>query len=412
MAIENVAGQKSETAAAEAGRGYWLAQMLRIGEPVLNALAERRLRRDMPVECASLGTEASAEALDELRTDRAKYTHLEALGRLLSGMAPWLEQKAAADAEEERLRARLAELARAAVDAGTDPASPDAMNFDEGGQPIVDAAFLALALLRAPVELGERLEPRVRSNVAAALKRTRTRKPVFSNWLLFSAIIEAALLKLGESDWDRMRIDYALKQHEQWYLGDGTYGDGPEFHFDYYNSFVIQPMLVELLEAVRGQEAEWDAMQPEIESRACRFAAIQERLIAPDGSYPPLGRSLAYRFGAFHSLAQSAWRDRLPAGVSAGQVRSALEAAVRRTLDMPGNFTAEGWLTLGFCGHQPGIAERYISTGSAYLCAAVFLPLGLEAAHPFWSGPEEAWTSRKAWAGQAFPIDSALKRHI
>jgi hypothetical protein len=390
------------------GRAYWLAEMLRIGEPVLQALAERRLRRDMPVECADVNA-ASGETLDELRADRAKYTHLEALGRLLSGMAPWLERAGAADVEEEQQRVRYAELARAAVDAGTDPASPDYLNFDEGGQPIVDGAFLALALLRAPTELGERLEPRVRSNVVAALKRTRTRKPVFSNWLLFSAIIEAALLKLGERDWDRMRIDYALKQHEQWYLGDGAYGDGPEFHWDYYNSFVIQPMLVELLDAVRGQEADWEAMQSAVEARACRYAAVQERLIAPDGTYPPLGRSLAYRFGAFHSLAQSAWRDRLPDGVSAAQVRSALEAAIRRTLEMPGNFTPDGWLTIGFCGHQPGIAERYISTGSVYLCAVAFLPLGLEATHPFWSGAAEPWTARKAWAGQQFPIDSALK---
>ncbi len=26
-----------------------------------------------------------------------------------------------------------------------------------------------------------------------------------------------------------MRIDYAVRQHEQWYKGDGTYGDGPDF---------------------------------------------------------------------------------------------------------------------------------------------------------------------------------------
>jgi hypothetical protein len=30
-----------------------------------------------------------------------------------------------------------------------------------------------------------------------------------------------------------------LRQHEQWYRGDGIYGDGPEFDWDYYNSFVM-----------------------------------------------------------------------------------------------------------------------------------------------------------------------------
>ena len=37
-----------------------------------------------------------------------------------------------------------------------------------------------------------------------------------------------------------------------WYKGDGVYGDGPPFHWDYYNSFVIQPMLLNIL-ATRSQ---------------------------------------------------------------------------------------------------------------------------------------------------------------
>lgn len=392
-------------------RDYWLEQLLAISDPVLEALAGRRLKERMPIECAETVGANEAEraaAKAALLADRAQYTHLEALGRLLSGMAPWLANRELAGTEEE-MRSHYAALAREAIDAGTDLASPDYMNFSEGFQPIVDAAFLAQAILRAPVELGEKLAQRVKSNLIAALKQTRTRKPVFSNWLLFAAIIEAALFKLGESDWDPMRIDYALKQHEQWYLGDGAYGDGPEFHWDYYNSFVIQPMLVDLLAAVGDQYEEWDAMRTTVADRARRYATVLERLIAADGTYPPIGRSLAYRFGAFQSLAQSALLDALPAGVSAPQVRCALTAAIRHTLDMPGNFTPEGWLTIGFCGHQPDIGERYISTGSLYLCSEVFLPLGLPREHPFWSGAEEAWTSKKAWSGQAFCIDTALK---
>ncbi len=388
-------------------RKYWLEQMLAISDPVLNALSERRLKERMPIECAEIPG-ASAKEKEELFADRATFTHLEALGRLLSGMAPWLENQLSTGAEEET-RSRYAELARAAIDAGTDPESPDYMNFSEGLQPIVDAAFLAQAILRAPVELGQKLEPRVRANVVAALKQTRTRKPVFSNWLLFAATTESALFKLGESDWDSMRVDYALKQHEQWYLGDGAYGDGPEFHWDYYNSFVIQPMLVDVLAAVGDHYAEWDAMRPTIVSRAQRYAEVLERLIGPDGTYPPIGRSLAYRFGAFQSLAQSALLDTLPKSVSGAQVRCALTAAIRRTLEVPGNFTAEGWLSIGFCGHQPGVGERYISTGSLYLCSEVFLPLGLPDTHPFWSSAAEPWTSKKAWSGQAFGLDTALK---
>ncbi len=121
----------------------------------------------------------------------------------------------------------------------------------------------------------------------AALKATRTRKPVYSNWLLFSAMIETFLYRVGE-DWDQMRVDYAIRSHENWYIGDGVYGDGPDYHADYYNSFVIQPMLVDILDAVHALDPEWAAIRERALLRAFRYASQLERLIAPDGTYPPL----------------------------------------------------------------------------------------------------------------------------
>ena len=139
-----------------------------------------------------------------------------------------------------------------------------------------------------------------------------------------------------------------------------------------------------------------------------RYAAVQERLIAPDGSFPAIGRSLAYRFGAFQLLAQMALRRALPEGVSPAQVRGALTAVIRRTIAAPGTFDADGWLRIGFCGHQPGVGESYISTGSLYLCAVGLLPLGLPPADEFWSAAPQPWTSVRAWSGEAFPIDHAF----
>ena len=117
------------------------------------------------------------------------------------------------------------------------------MNFSTGQQPIVDAAFLALAVLRAPTELWLKLDAVTQRNLVEALQATRVILPGYSNWLMFSAIIETALALMGVW-WDRTRIDYAVRSVEGWYEGDGTYGDGPTFHWDYYNSFVIQPMLL------------------------------------------------------------------------------------------------------------------------------------------------------------------------
>ncbi|WP_261301289.1 DUF2264 domain-containing protein [Paenibacillus andongensis] len=379
-------------AAAGNDRAYWLATMLRIADPVIKALASRKLRATMPVE--------------NKKEEQLQYSHLEAFARTLVGMAPWLENPAL-DVEEEKLRLHYGELVRAGLDAATDPESPDFLNFSKGMQPIVDTAFLANAILRAPNTLWHRLDSRVQGNLVKAMKATRTRKPGFNNWLLFAAMTETALGVMGE-DWDTMRVDFALKQHEQWYLGDGMYGDGPHYHADYYNSFVIQPMLVDIIEQVQGHYEDWAEMRENILIRAQRYAAVQERSISPEGTFPVTGRSLAYRFGAFQSLAHSALRRELPAGVAPAQVRCALSAVIHRLIEAPDTFDEAGWLKIGLCGHQPELGETYISTGSLYLCSAVFLPLGLRADDEFWQGADTPWTSQKVWSGQTVTIDKAL----
>lgn len=374
-----------------ADRRYWVDTLLKIAQPVLHALSERRLRIEMPVEAHG--------------DDRRDYSHLEALGRTLAGIAPWLES-GPRSGEEGVLRERMADMARLAIAAATDPASPDFMNFDRGGQPLVDAAFLANALLRAPNELYAQLEPEAKGNLIAALRATRVIRPVFSNWLLFSAMIEAALFMMGQ-DWDRMRVDYALRQHEQWYAGDGAYGDGPSFHWDYYNSFVIQPMLIDVLEAVGDQFADWGEMRGQVIKRGVRYASVLERLISPEGTYPPLGRSLPYRFGAFQHLSLMALRQQLAAELEPAQVRCALTAVIKRQIEMPHTFDDNGWLTIGFAGSQKNLGETYVSTGSLYLCTTVFLALGLSPDAPFWQGEAE-WTARKVWSGGGIPIDKAI----
>lgn len=370
-------------------RQYWLSVLDRLAEPVLHHLAVGQLKARLPVA-----------------GDRADFAPLEAFGRLLCGMAPWLEL-GEDESAEGRLRRLRAEQARQALAMAVDPKSPDFMNFTRGQQPLVDAAFLAEAVLRAPVQLWQNLDGLTQRNLIAALRATRRIKPYYNNWLLFSAMIEALFCKLG-LDWDPLRIDLVLRTVEKWYLGDGVYGDGPEFHWDYYNSFVIQPFLLEILQTVQQEGFDFRPRYERALRIARRYAAIQERLIAPDGSYPPIGRSITYRFGAFHLLAWTAWRNELPRELSPAQVRSALTAVIRRQIEAPGTFDENGWLQIGFAGHQPALAEGYINVGSCYLCAAGLLPLGLPPAHPFWEGPGEPWTSVRIWRGENLPRDKAL----
>jgi hypothetical protein len=391
MPVPTETGQAGR--AAPDDRGFWVGVMRRLADPVLSHLSEGTLKARMPVEQAE-------------GTDRRGVTHLEALGRLVAGLAPWIDL-APDDTAEGRLRAEYATRTRRAIARAVDPASPDFLNFTRERQPLVDAAFLAQGVLRARRAIAEALDPDTKRHLVAALESTRAITPPFNNWLLFPATVEAALAVLG-ARWDRVRVDYALRQHDQWYKGDGAYGDGPTFHWDYYNSFVIQPMLLDVLDVVRGETPAWADLSTRVDARARRYAAVLERLVAPDGTFPAVGRSLAYRCGAFHLLAQLALRRALPDGVTPAQVRGALTAVIRRSIDVPGTFDADGWLRIGFCGHQPGIGETYISTGSLYLCAVGLLPLGLPVADEFWSAPPQPWTSVRAWSGQPFPIDRAL----
>jgi hypothetical protein len=361
-------------------REYWVQIASRISTPVLYSLSRGELHKLLPI---GIGTE-----------HRRHSSPLEAFARTITGLAPWFETSE--PGEEASVRKQLTNWTSKALDIATNPDSPDYMNFEHGMQKLVDTAFLAHAILRAPNVLYFKLEARVKSQIIRAFKITRKIKPVFNNWLLFSALIEAALFRLGE-DGDAMRIDYALRQHDQWYVGDGTYSDGPSFHWDYYNSFVIHPMLIDIMEAVSELHEEWSDLKSRVLKRGVRFAEIQERMIGPDGSFPPLGRSLVYRCGAFHHLALMSLREQLPENIQPSQVRGALTAVIRRTLDVPGTLDEKGWLQAGLNGIQANLGEFYISTGSLYLCTTAFLPLGLPASSEFWQDKSADWTQRKLW---------------
>lgn len=386
-----IASPKKPKIEGEQQRKFMLETMLKIADPVLNALSQNQLKAVMPVESA-LNQEAG----------RREVTYLEAFGRLIGGMAPWLEL-GTDNTPEGKLREKYLLLVRQCIHNATDPTSADYMNFTKGGQPVVDAAFFAHALLRAPQQLWEPLDAKTKANVINALKSTRVIRPGYSNWLLFSAMVETAIYKF-DTGADFMRIDYAVKSHQNWYLGDGTYGDGPDFHWDYYNSFVIQPMLLDITNiAVQDKN-----LYQKFSERATRYAAIQERLISPEGTYPPIGRSLTYRFGAFQLLSQVALQKMLPKEVSPEQVRCALYTVVKNQIEASGTFDKNGWLTIGVYGHQPDLGEIYISTGSLYLCSQVFLILGLPANDPFWTNPNAGWTQKKLWSGQQVLIDHAI----
>lgn len=373
-------------------RKEWLNALLTIVNPVLNALEKGELKKTMPLS---------------FHNERAEFAPLEAFGRSMTGLAPWLEADSEGLDEEERaLQKEYREKALRCIEMAANPSSPDFMVFDRGGQPLVDAAFLAHGIVRAQSALGAALPFETRRHLADALRSSRKIAACNSNWIFFSAMVEAGLYVLGEP-YDIMRVLYALRAFQGWYKGDGVYGDGDSFHFDYYNSFVIQPMYVDLVKLFAGENEEIAGMKESVIRRAARYASILERMIGPEGSYPVVGRSICYRFGAFQMLSQAALQHELEEGVSPASVRCGLTAVIRRVMSAPDMFDEKGWLLPGVYGHQPELAEGYINIGSLYLCSAVFLPLGLSGKDEFWSGAEEEWSGKKVWSGGHISIDHA-----
>lgn len=384
---------KEQVRTPQQDRQLWVEHLVKIADPVIRNTAEGTLKQNMPYE-------------GHAGRNTQQFSYLEALGRTLCGLAPWIES----DEDDLGLKEEYRELTRKALANAVDPASPDYMQFKGGAQYLVDAAYLAQGMLRAPVQLWEKSSDQVKVNLITALKDTRSIKPGMSNWLLFASMVEAAILEFtGECDVDRMTFGVNMFKNE-WYKGDSFYGDGAAFHMDYYNSYVIHPMLMDVLAVMSKHGVEGADFIETERIRHARYAEVLERMVAPDGTYPVLGRSIsACRCGTFQVLSQAALIGNLPETLNPGQARSALTAIIMRQFENPDNFDENGWLRIGFAGHQPDMAEKYVNTGSLYHCTTAFVALGLPADDPFWSEPFAPWTGMKAWAGEPIIGDHAIK---
>ena len=378
-------------------RKQWLAYLDRVARPVMQNIAQDELKAKMPV--------ITSGTIDN-KAQRTKVAYLEAFGRTLCGIAPWLQLEGG-DPAEVKIRDQYRRWAVQGIANAVNPNAKDYLQWN-GGQPLVDASFVALALIRAPW-LWQHLDKPVQQQLVTALMITRNTVPVYSNWILFSGAIEAFFDKY-DLGYDPVRIEFAVREFTQhWYVGDGLYSDGMSFHLDYYNSIVIHPNLNAILDEVNDKHKIYQRERGNAKVISQRYAQILEGMINTDGSYPATGRSIVYRGGVFHHLADMAYKKQLPSSISAAQVREALTAVIKKTLDAPNTFNKAGWLNIGLYGSQPSLAEFYITTGSLYICTDIFMPLGLPETDEFWSTPPAPWTSVKIWSGQDVPADHALE---
>lgn len=374
-------------------RQVWADLCYKISQPVLENMSKGNFQKDFPLELSP-----KWDGRD------TKVAYLETFARLMAGISPWLALPDDGTPEGKQ-RKQLHEWAIQAYKNAVDPNSPDKITWlTNTSQPLCDASYLVESFMRAPEATWGQLDEVTKKRYIEGLKSLRTIRPAYNNWLLFRAMVEVFFMSIGE-DVDEYALSVGLQKMSEWYLSDGWYSDGPEYAMDYYNSYVMHPMMVEVVEMCKKHKFSTPISLDLAVKRMNRFNTILERFISPEGAYPAVGRSVIYRMGAFQTLAMSAWKYGLPKDLTNGSVRSALTCVMKRMFAVDGNFDDKGYLRLGFAGHQPNLANYYSDNGSLYMTSLVFMPLGLPADHPFWTVPAEPWTSQKAWSGQEFPED-------
>lgn len=374
-------------------RQVWADLCYKISQPVLENMSKGNFQKDFPLELSP-----TWDGRD------TKVAYLETFARLMAGISPWLALPDDGTPEGKQ-RKQLHEWAIQAYKNAVDPNSPDKITWlTNTSQPLCDASYLVESFMRAPEATWGQLDEVTKKRYIEGLKSLRTIRPAYNNWLLFRAMVEVFFMSIGE-DVDEYALSVGLQKMSEWYLSYGWYSDGPEYAMDYYNSYVMHPMMVEVVEMCKKHKFSTPISLDLAVKRMNRFNTILERFISPEGAYPAVGRSVIYRMGAFQTLAMSAWKYGLPKDLTNGSVRSALTCVMKRMFAVDGNFDDKGYLRLGFAGHQPNLANYYSNNGSLYMTSLVFMPLGLPADHPFWTAPAEPWTSQKAWSGQEFPED-------
>ena len=166
----------------------------------------------------------------------------------------------------------------------SNPASPDRLNFTDGEQPLVDAAFLAQAVLVRRRCCSRAASTRRRAGVLSRRLKPRGHPP----WLQQLAAV------CGDGRSRAQGARRLLGPHARGLRATAARAvvsrrrrasDGPAFHWDYYNSFVIHPMLVDVLGAVGDVHPAWTTFRTKRRvrrgMRACWSASSHPTLAAP-----------------------------------------------------------------------------------------------------------------------------------
>ncbi|MFJ4620305.1 DUF2264 domain-containing protein [Streptomyces sp. NPDC088812] len=286
--------------------------------------------------------------------------------------------------------------------------------IEDHGQPLVEAASIALALRLTRPLLWDRLDDRVRQRAAGWLADALTARPWPCNWELFPVTVGGFLDAAGcATDAARAAVERGLDRIERWYVADGWYTDGERRAFDYYNGWAMH--LYPVLHA-------WLADDPRLldlyGGRLARHLADHARLFGGDGAPVRQGRSLTYRFATAAPLWLGALTGHTP--LPPGETRRLASGALKYFLER-GAVDGRGLLTLGWHGPDPSVLQGYSGPASPYWASKGFLGLLLPPEHAVWTAPETPGPAERAdastpiaapnWLLQSTCSDGVVRLH-
>jgi hypothetical protein len=299
----------------------------------------------------------------------------EGFSRVLWGLAPFL---AGTDEEYE-----MWEMQLQGIKNGTNPHHPEYWGeIDEYDQRAVEMAVFGLALLLIPEKIWDPLSEEEKHHFSSWLNQINRIRVWDCNWLFFPVIVNLGLKNVG-LPYDRDKVAENLDRIDQFYLDNGWYSDGIDGHSDYYVPFAIHYyglIYAKVMEKDDPHRCE------QYKERAEIFAKEFIYWFSEDGSSLPYGRSLTYRFSqsAFWSAAVFAEIKPFSLGVMKGIILRNLRWWFKQSI-----LDNNGLLTIGYAYPNLVMAENYNSPGSPYWALKTFLPLALDAEHPFWKAEEE-----------------------
>ncbi|WP_149563087.1 DUF2264 domain-containing protein [Streptomyces cacaoi] len=307
-------------------------------------------------------------------------------------------------ADPAGLLPRYAEgLAAGTLAPGRDDAEswPLILDHTVQGQPMVEAASVALGLRLTRPWLWDRLDTGVRDRAEEWLRGALRHTPAPNNWYLFPLSVAGFLESVGRGDAETSAaLARGLELLESWWRGDGWYTDGDGRAFDHYNGWALH--LYPVLHArLAGDTSLLEHLGPRLRAHLDGYAL----LFGGDGAPVHFGRSLTYRFAAGAAVALGALTGYTP--LRPGVSRRLLSGTLRHFLDR-GALDPDGLLTLGWYGPHAPTLQRYSGPASPYWASKGFAALLVPPGDPLWTAPEEAAPAEGPDTARALPAPGLL----